>query len=56
MSNALFAYHRGMIEKSLGMKSAAVASLLRALRINPYFSTLLAPKARAALAQLKGAK
>ena len=56
MSNALFAYHRGMIEKSLRMKPAAVTSLERALRINPHFSTLLAPKANAALAQLKGAK
>jgi len=52
MENALFAYHRGMIEKSLGMRAAAVLSLKRAMRINPYFSTLLAPKARAALAQL----
>lgn len=56
MANALFAYHRGMIEKSLGMRVAAMTSLRRALRINPYFSTLLAPKARVALAQLEGAK
>jgi tetratricopeptide (TPR) repeat protein len=56
MSNALFAYHRGMIEKSLGMNAAAVTSLERALRINPHFSTLLAPEAHAALTQLERAK
>lgn len=56
MSNALFAYHRGMIEKALGHRTQAIASLQRALRINPAFSTLLAPKARAALTSLRGAK
>lgn len=54
MHNALFAYHRGMIEKSLGMKAQARASLREALRINPYFSPLEAPRARAALASLGG--
>jgi len=53
MSNALFAYHRGMIEKSLGRDRDAVRSLRRSLSINPYFSPLHAPRARAALKQLE---
>ncbi|GAB3589228.1 tetratricopeptide repeat protein [Angustibacter peucedani] len=53
MRNALFAYHRGMIEKSLGRNADARTSLTRALRTNPYFSPVLAPKARASLASLK---
>ena len=52
--SALFAYHRGMIEKELGMDEAARASLQRALDINPHFSPLQAPHARAALAELGG--
>lgn len=52
--NALFAYHRGMIEKSLGKTSQARASLARALKINPHFSPLHAPRAVAALAELGG--
>jgi len=36
MRNALFLYHLGMIEKSLGQRAAAVASLTQALKINPY--------------------
>jgi tetratricopeptide (TPR) repeat protein len=50
--NALFLYHRGMIERALGMRDAARASLRAALQLNPRFSPLLAPRARAALAQL----
>lgn len=50
--SALFAYHRGMIEKALGMDAAAEKSLRRALAINPYFSPLQAPHARRALAAL----
>ncbi|MBA2521748.1 MAG: hypothetical protein H0V25_00300, partial [Solirubrobacterales bacterium] len=50
--SALFAYHRGMIEKSMGMQSAAKSSLQRALAINPYFSPLQAPQASRALAAL----
>lgn len=53
MKNALFAYHRGMIEKSLGRDAEAVASLEKALTINPYFSPVQAPLAKAALAQLQ---
>lgn len=54
MRNALFDYHRGIIELSLGMKSEARASLTLALKTNPYFSPLQAPKAKAALASLGG--
>ncbi|MDQ3629154.1 MAG: hypothetical protein M3419_10170 [Actinomycetota bacterium] len=50
--SALFAFHRGMIEKALSRPADARASLARALDINPYFSPLLAPRARAALDQL----
>ncbi len=50
--SALFAYHRGMIEKALGKDVAARASLRRALEINPHFSPLQAPRARAALDEL----
>jgi tetratricopeptide (TPR) repeat protein len=53
MRNALFAYHRGMIEKSLGHRAEAIVSLRRALAINPYFSPLQGPQARAALAELE---
>ncbi|MBC6460381.1 hypothetical protein HKK72_21185 [Actinomadura sp. HBU206391] len=47
--NALFRYHRGMIEKSLGQRTEARRSLSGALRLNPHFSELHAPKAREAL-------
>lgn len=50
--SALFAYHRGMIEKALGMDTAAERSLRRALDINPYFSPLQAPQAHRTLAAL----
>lgn len=51
-SNAAFAYHRGMIEHSLGMRKAARASLQRALRSNPHFSPTGAGEARRTLEQL----
>jgi tetratricopeptide (TPR) repeat protein len=51
--SASFAYHRGMIEQSLGMDGAAEASLRRALETNPHFSPLQAPRAEAALRQLE---
>lgn len=54
--NAWFAYHRGMIEKSLGMDAAAKESLHRALDINPHFSPSKAPQARRALAALTRAR
>jgi len=50
--SALYAYHRGMIELSLGSRSAARSDLAEALAINPYFSPLDAPSARRALADL----
>lgn len=56
MRNALFFYHRGIIEKSLGRRAAAIASLRRALQINPVFSPLQAPQARMALAQLENGR
>ena len=51
-ANALFAYHRGMIERSLGMADEAEASLARSLDTNPYFSPLQAPVAEQVLAEL----
>jgi tetratricopeptide (TPR) repeat protein len=50
--NALFLYHRGMIERALGLRAEARRSLTAALDLNPGFSPLLAPRARAALAAL----
>lgn len=49
MRSALFSYHRGEIERALGMDSPARRHLEEALRTNPRFSPLLAPKAREAL-------
>ena len=51
--NATFAYHRGMILASLGMGAEAEAQLTEALAINPHFSPLHAPRARAALDGLR---
>jgi len=50
--SALYAYHLGMIELSLGNQAAAREHLGRALQLNPYFSLLDAPAARRALAGL----
>ncbi|MGX4691935.1 tetratricopeptide repeat protein [Streptomyces sp. JNUCC 63] len=50
--NALYVHHRGMIEQSLGLPGPARRHLEKALRTNPYFSPLAAPRARAALAAL----
>jgi len=50
--SALLYFHRGMIEKALGMKAAARASLTKALAVNPHFSPLQGPQARSALAEL----
>jgi tetratricopeptide (TPR) repeat protein len=44
--NALFRYHRGVIELSLHKVTAGRADLRAALRINPAFSPLAAPIAR----------
>ncbi|WP_336322926.1 tetratricopeptide repeat protein [Streptomyces lavendofoliae] len=52
LRSALFAYHRGRIEQELGEYGPARRHIEEALRINPAFSPLLAPKARRALASL----
>ncbi|WP_344421254.1 tetratricopeptide repeat protein [Pseudonocardia ailaonensis] len=54
MRNALFAFHKGMIENSLGQKDAARTDLSAALAINPHFDPLQVPVARATLTQLGG--
>nr|WP_280882028.1 tetratricopeptide repeat protein [Streptomyces pseudovenezuelae] len=50
--SALYAYHRGMIERELELYAPARRRLQDALRINPHFSPLGAPLATAALAAL----
>lgn len=45
-------YHRGMIQKALGHRAQARADLTEALRLDPHFDSLGAPRAKAALAQL----
>lgn len=55
MRNALFDFHRGMIEQSLGQNAAARASLTAALTLNPHFNPRLVPMARQALVKLGGA-
>ncbi|MEU8792509.1 hypothetical protein [Streptomyces sp. NPDC048643] len=50
--SALYAYHRGEIERGLGKTGPARRHLAEALRINPYFSPLLVPAAQGALAAL----
>jgi tetratricopeptide (TPR) repeat protein len=53
--DARFLYHRGMIELALGQKATARKSLEAALAIDPMFSPLHAPRARAALNGLAAA-
>jgi tetratricopeptide (TPR) repeat protein len=55
MKNALFHFHLGIIEKSLGDKAAAKKDLTAALTINPQFNPLQVPVAKAALRQLGSA-
>jgi tetratricopeptide (TPR) repeat protein len=55
MKNALFFFHRGMIQKSLGHKASAVQDLTNALQINPGFSPLQKPVAVRALQDLGSA-
>ncbi|WP_374404499.1 hypothetical protein [Streptomyces sp. 35G-GA-8] len=50
--SALFSYHRGEIERSLEMYGPARRRIEEALRTDPHFSPLLAPKAREALEAL----
>ncbi|WP_329457651.1 tetratricopeptide repeat protein [Streptomyces sp. NBC_01497] len=52
--SALYTYHRGEIERTLGMKAEARRHLDEALRTNPYFSPLLAPRAHEALDAVGG--
>jgi tetratricopeptide (TPR) repeat protein len=47
--DALKLFHRGMVERCLGHRSAARSWLSRALALNPHFSLLWAPVAREAL-------
>jgi lipoprotein NlpI len=51
--SALFAFHRGMIERALGMRAAARSDLRRALSINPHFSLLWAPRVPAFVEALR---
>src|SRR5690606_35432740 len=50
--SALHVFHRGMIERALERYGPARRHMGEALRINPYFSPLRVPEARAALARL----
>ncbi|MFG3285736.1 tetratricopeptide repeat protein [Streptomyces sp. NPDC048111] len=50
--NPLFAYHQGTIERELGQPGAARRHLQDALRTNPHFSPVFAPKAKEELAAL----
>ncbi|GAA3395159.1 hypothetical protein [Streptomyces roseoviridis] len=52
LRSALFAYHRGEIERALGADGPARRHLAEALRTNPHFSPLLAARARQALTVL----
>jgi tetratricopeptide (TPR) repeat protein len=54
--SAAVSYHRGMILAGLGRQAEAVTALTEALRINPRFSAVGAPAARAALERLGGAR
>lgn len=54
--NAVFLYHRGMIEKAAGHDRAARGSLTAALELNPGFSPLGARAARTALNDLEAAR
>ncbi|MFI2366863.1 tetratricopeptide repeat protein [Streptomyces sp. NPDC018833] len=49
LRSALFAYHRGQIERELGEYGPARRHIEEALQTNPQFSPLLAPLAREAL-------
>ncbi|AOR34020.1 hypothetical protein BFF78_25865 [Streptomyces fodineus] len=50
--SAPYSFHRGLIERELDLWAPARRHLQEALRINPYFSPLWVPVARAALAAL----
>ncbi|TQS46939.1 tetratricopeptide repeat protein [Cryptosporangium phraense] len=50
--SARFLYHRGVVEAALGRPAAAKRDLTAALALNPHFSPVDAPAARAALGRL----
>jgi Flp pilus assembly protein TadD len=52
--SAMFYFHRGMIERTLGRTADARRDLRQALAINPYFSTLWSKPAARILASLGG--
>ena len=52
LRSAAFSYHRGAIEAAVGNRDAARTALETALSLNPAFSPLHAPRARALLAEL----
>ncbi|MEU9297695.1 tetratricopeptide repeat protein [Streptomyces sp. NPDC048266] len=52
LRSAMFTYHRGEIERALGEQGPARRHLAEALRINPYFSPLHAPRAQDAVTTL----
>ncbi|MFJ2934074.1 tetratricopeptide repeat protein [Streptomyces sp. NPDC087219] len=52
LRSALFSYHRGEIERALEEHGPARRHVAEALRINPHFSPLLAPRAAEAVAAL----
>jgi tetratricopeptide (TPR) repeat protein len=52
--NALFLFHRGMIQRALGQLRGARRDLAEALSINPHFSILWSERARRILASLGG--
>jgi tetratricopeptide (TPR) repeat protein len=49
LRNAMYYFHKGVIEHALGDGAAARADLTHALQINPHFSPLHVPEARALL-------
>lgn len=49
---APYLHHRGAVEDALGLEGPARRHLTEALRVNPWFSPLHAPRARAALERL----
>lgn len=55
LRSAQFAYHRGMIEAAVSRDDAAENSLAQALELNPHFSPVHAPRAKAELDRLRRA-
>ncbi|WP_412538541.1 tetratricopeptide repeat protein [Longispora sp. K20-0274] len=54
--SALLAYHLGVIEAATGDRDGARTHLESALKLNPHFSVVHAPRARQVLATLGGAR